>query len=66
MLIFPILITLQNDLEANEQYNNLFLAYIKTENNLLNQIALSGLTELSSFLIERTSLNPRGVKKLTC
>ena len=64
LFIFPILLTLQNNLEADERYNNLFLAYVKTESNLLNHLAFSGLTELSSYLIERTSLNPVGVKEV--
>ena len=54
----------QNKLEANELYNNLYLAYIKTEEQLLNKIALSGLNELRTYLVERTSLSPQGVKEI--
>ena len=45
----------QSKLEANEPYNDLYLAYIRTEEPLLNKIALSGLNELRTHLKERTS-----------
>ena len=54
----------QSKLEANEPYNDLYLAYIRTEEPLLNKIALSGLNELSTHLKERTSLSPQGVKEI--
>ena len=59
-----IFLSNQNKLEANEPYNDLYLAYIKTEEPLLNQIASSGLNELSNYLKERTSLSPQGVKEI--
>ena len=39
----------QNKLEANDLYNNLYLAYIKTDEPLLNKIASNGLNELSNL-----------------
>ena len=35
-----------HELQAKEQYNDIFLAFIKTENKLLNDNALSGLNNL--------------------
>ena len=64
LFVFSIILCSQNKIEASENYNKIFLAYIKTENNILNQIALSGLTNLKDFLIERTSISPQGVKEI--
>ena len=64
LFFFLIFLSIQNRIEANESYSNIYLAYIKTENKLLNQIAFSGLDELRKYLIERTSLNPSGVKEI--
>ena len=65
ILFFLVIILFYGkNLEANERYTDLYLAYIKTDNKLLNQIAFSGLEELRINLIERTSLNPVGVKEV--
>ena len=45
-----IFLSNQNKLKANDLYNNLYLAYIKTEEPLLNQIASNGLNELRIIL----------------
>ena len=49
---------------ADENYNGIYLAYVKSEDRLLNQIAYSGLEKLKEYLIERTSISPKGVKEV--
>ena len=49
---------------GNDNYNKVFLAYIKSSDQLLNKIAYSGLTSLQKYLTERTSVNPAGVKEI--
>ncbi len=63
-LLFFIVTFNINNLQANENYNKIFLAYVKTEDALLNQIAFKGLESLRKYLIERTSVNPKGVKEV--
>ena len=67
ILLVPGFYVLSNgvhELQAKEQYNDIFLAFIKTENKLLNDNALSGLNNLKLHLNERTSINPKGVKEI--
>ena len=61
---FYLFINIENKVEAFENYNNIYLAYIKTKDDNLNKLAFKGLTDLSYYLIERTSINPKGVKEI--
>ena len=64
LLVFLIILPIHRKIDASENYNNLFLAYVKTDNKLFNQIAFSGLNNLKSYLIKRTSISPKGVKEI--
>ena len=62
-IIFVICIG-QKKIYAEENYNGIYLAYVRSEDPLLNQIANSGLEKLKEYLIERTSISPKGVKEI--
>ncbi len=61
-MFFLLFCFIKNDnLKANDYFNETYLAYVKSANENKNKITKRGLNTLSEVLDRRTSISPRGV-----